>query len=128
MLILGDKFDDLGRHALDAVGMGVAQDEGRTVRGPRVLGGPLIFSGLAPFGLGPNDCVLRRGREGVKALDGEHLELNVEDGLGRVLKGEGSAEGRWYDALGGQAVGVVVGLAGLEGPGRIQLGRAVPIE
>jgi len=108
--------------------MSVAQKEGCTVGGPRLFGGPLIFSGLAPFGFGPDDCVFGCGRKGVKTLDGEHLELNVEDGLGGVLKGEGPAKGHGDETLGGQAVSVVIGLAGLEGPGRIQLGRAVPVE
>lgn len=77
---------------MDAVGVSVAQKEGLTVSFPRLFGGPLIFSGLAPLALGPYDCVFGRGREGVKALDGQHLELDKEEGLIGVLKGEGAAK------------------------------------
>lgn len=77
---------------MDAVGVGVTQKEGLTVSFPRLLGGPLIFGGLAPFALGPYDCVFGRGREGVKAFDGQHLELDKEEGLIGVLKGEGAAK------------------------------------
>lgn len=52
----------------------------------------------------------------------------MEDGRVNILKGEGSSESDWNDTLGGQAVGVAIWLTGFKGPGRIQLGRAVPIK